>query len=50
MLKHYFCQDWTTWLFQGVPELFWVNLCEARQAEGTCLHHQTPETKENSSL
>jgi hypothetical protein len=50
MLKHFFCPDWATWLFQGIPGLFWESLCEEHQAEGTCLHPQTPKTKENSSL
>jgi hypothetical protein len=53
MLKHRFCPECATvllWLFQGIPGLFWENLCEAHQAEGTCLHPQTPKAKENSSL
>jgi hypothetical protein len=33
MLIHHFCPDWATWLFQGIPGLFWENLCEAHQVE-----------------
>jgi hypothetical protein len=45
MLKLSFCPDWATWLFQSIPGLFWENLCEAHQAEGTCLYPHTPKTK-----
>jgi hypothetical protein len=33
------------WLFKSIPGLFWENLCEAHQAEGTCLHPQTLKQK-----